>query len=402
MWALNTIEKSTYLSFERQLKIVLNKASNKKIAIWGASVRGIIAGMILEDLGENEFIYIDNDRKKQGQSLSGHVIMSFEKIDIESTYIVISMEYQDEVRNLLFDLSFKEKEDFFSLVSSDYNDLMNELKQKYDNEVLVVGASILHTLPIDDRNSEDLSEMIKRKYQKAIKILGMTCLGMRNMYYLIRTEMYQNPNLRNLIIIVSWETLTSFHHILPRTQKPELIKKLKEYVLELGDIQTEKELCIGYDIAKERSIDYNLENKYSPARLDSGLRHNEVLKSYLDISIAEKLDKKCEEIQYLDKIIEWAEQNNIKISLVIEPMNMILAKEVYGKGFEKIYAEKCDDLKELLMKYHVPLFDASSLLSKEEFSAVNVVNEAIYTTGRKRFAGYIIEKIKELGNQSVK
>lgn len=52
MWALNTIEKSTYLSFVGQLKIALDKANNKKIAIWGASVRGIIAGMILEDLGE--------------------------------------------------------------------------------------------------------------------------------------------------------------------------------------------------------------------------------------------------------------------------------------------------------------------------------------------------------------
>lgn len=397
MWALNTIEKSTYLSFVGQLKIALDKANNRKIAIWGASVRGIIAGMILEDLGEKEFVYIDNDKTKQGRSLSGHAIMSFEQIDLELTYIVISMEYQDEVRKLLLDLKLKDKEDFFSLVSSDYDDLMKELKQKYNSEVLITGASILHTLPIDERNSEDLSEMVKRKYKGTIKILGMTCLGMRNMYYLIRTEMYQNPNLKDLIIVVSWETLTSFHHILPRTQKPELVKKLKEYVVELGDIQTEKELCVGYDIAQKRAEDYNLENKYSPARLDSGLEHNEILKSYLDISIAEKLDKNCEEIQYLNKIMELAEGKYIKMSLVIEPMNMVLAREVYGKEFEQIYAEKCDALKKLSAKYHVSFWDASNLLSKEEFSAVNIVNEAVYTTGRFKFADYMIEKMEKAG-----
>lgn len=396
MWALNTIEKGTYLSFEKQLKLFMLKVKGKKIAIWGASVRGIIAGMILEDMDIRDFEFIDSDKKKQGNKVSGHLIKSIDDTDLRSTYIILSMEYQDSVKRVLKDLQLLEGRDFSCLVSSDYDDLMKELKYKNSSNLLI-GASALHVLPTVDKKGEDLADIIRNKFNVDLKILGMTCLGMRNMYHLIRTEIYQNPKLKSIAMIISWETLTSFHHLLPRTQKPHLIKLLKEYVGVLGNSQFEEELELEYRLAKDRSLNYNLENEYSPNRIDNSNSHSDVLKSYLDISIMEKLDEDCEEVNYLENILKFAGENDVRVILIIEPMNIDLCIKISKDCFIETYREKCNFITNLATKYEAMCYDASALINTEDFSAVNIVNEAIYMNGRYKFAEYIVDNLRKVG-----
>ena len=74
MWLLDYIEKQVYKSFKEQLSQVLIDSGNRKIAIWGAGVRGIIAGIVLNELGVKDFVYIDSDREKQGKSGFRHYL----------------------------------------------------------------------------------------------------------------------------------------------------------------------------------------------------------------------------------------------------------------------------------------------------------------------------------------
>ena len=118
MWNLKTIEKTLYQSFQEQISAALGYAGNKEIAVWGAGVRGLMAGMILEDLGREKFIYIDNDVSRQGKSLSGHSIKSFAEINMQDIFVIISMEIHSEVTDGLIKLGFVENIDF-SILSLD-------------------------------------------------------------------------------------------------------------------------------------------------------------------------------------------------------------------------------------------------------------------------------------------
>ena len=393
-WRQRTIEKITYISYQSQIKALLNHAKYKKIAIWGAGVRGILTGIILEDLRVKDFIFIDSDVKRQGSRLNGHLIEPFAKVNINEYYIILSMEYQDSTKNKLLELGLKEGRDFVGLYSYSYDEMINELKQNLHNATLIVGSSNIHIMPLEERMQEDLAEIIKKKYSNCIKILGSTCLGMRNMYYLIRTEMYRNPNLKNVVILVNWETLTSYHDDLPRTQKPQLIKSLQEYVHCLGGEQLAMELAKEWELAIEKAEDYGLENAYSPSRLDSNKESSEALKKYLQLSVMEDLCFDCGEILFLTKILKELSKESVNVDLVIEPMNMELGKELCGDDFEKVCGQKYAFIENLAKEYGVSCYNATDLLDSKQYVAINMVSEALYSEGRNKFADYIIQIIE--------
>lgn len=50
MWLLKCVENGIYQQFKEQLQNAVLKISGRKIAVWGAGVRGILTGMILQEL----------------------------------------------------------------------------------------------------------------------------------------------------------------------------------------------------------------------------------------------------------------------------------------------------------------------------------------------------------------
>lgn len=392
MWEIDVVEKSTYFSFKYQIELFMKQLVHSKIAIWGASVRGIIAGIILEDFGIKEFIFYDNDVDKQGKNLSGHLITSFHPKDKSET-ILLSMENQKSVKQQLEECGWQENQNFFCLLSSDIENLMEEITSLKNCKYLLFGASCLHAVPIMEREEDDLAEMIKKQCANPIKVLGLSCISMKIFYYLFMLEIKLNKKLSNMVLLINWDIITSFHHLLPRTQKPFLIKRLAEYAEERKEIELSEKLYEEYRIAKERAEDYKFENQHAISLIKDKREVSELPEDYLSQNLMEPLDLTCEEIQYLIMILELAKDIDIDVTLIIEPLNEEMCKEIYGDAFDKLYQRKCELLKDLSAKYGIKCIDASSLLSSEMILSRYSANEAFFSTGRKKFAEYIIKNI---------
>ncbi len=388
MWDLDVIEKSTYISFEHQIKQIISQLCGRKVAVWGASIRGMIAGVVLEECGISTFEYIDSDIEKQGNLLSGHVIIPFNPNDRTVT-ILISMENQSSVKKVLEESGWEENEDFFCLVSSDVDELMVQIKTLKNYRHLLLGASCLHAVPLEERKENDLSEMIRDRSKESFKILGLSCMGMKVMYYLLILESMINHQIYSLGIIVSWETLTSFHHLLPRTQKPALVKRILEYAEECSFFSLYESLLEEYKIAKERVEDYILEKRYSINTMKEN--NKSTLKDYLDKGLMEPLDMNCEEIQYLIKILDFAIKKGIDTTIIVEPIDMKLCRSLYGKQFDERYMNKCRAVENLAKKYRAHFINASDILSGESIVSKHTANEAFYFEGRCKLAELIVD-----------
>lgn len=83
----------------------LSVKNNSKIYIWGAGKCGRECGLLLKNIGIEEFRYVDNDGEKRGQYLSNSLIESPEalkEIEKESGIVIITVKrYKKEILQLL-------------------------------------------------------------------------------------------------------------------------------------------------------------------------------------------------------------------------------------------------------------------------------------------------------------
>lgn len=196
---------------------------------------------------------------------------------------------------------------------------------------------------------------------------------------------------RELLLLMDFRTLTSYNHRLPRVQKPDFVKKLKEYAENIGAKSIAVQLEESYQIRQQRAEDYNLENKYSPNR--TGNDFTVWMKQYLDNSIMEELKPEYEEIVWLNKILDTASRRNIKTKLILQPINKELCSEIYGEKFESRYREKKRTLETLASNYGAMCIDAGELVPSDQFVVGNTPNDALYTKGRQQFARFIIDAL---------
>lgn len=397
-WALNTIEKSLYKEFWGQINTVLHNIEKPKFAIWGAGFRGMVAGMILEDLGEEEFVYIDSDPARQGKFLAGHEIKSFKQITKIDTYIMISMEICADVKDMLVSYGMKNEKDFCELHSNSEYALIEKALQQKENRVLVCGEGVVHIVPMEERETPDLEELLEGRYAEGdIKILGMVCVGLKNLYYLIRYEIEHNKKLGQLVLIMDFIMMTSYNHLLPRTQKSKLLSLLMEQMKKEGSTLAVMELEEACRIAKQREQNYELENRFSPKRIDTDQIREALIKNYFDLSDMENLDEACESIQYLRKILELTENSDIHTILVLQPMNMELSQRLNIR-FMDIYNQKVTFLKKLTEEYHASFSNATQIVGESEFINTNRPGNAMHLGGRQVFAEYILNSLTESEN----
>lgn len=390
MWLLKCVENGIYQQFKEQLQNAVLKISGRKIAVWGAGVRGILTGMILQELGNQNFVYIDSDAEKLGKQLNGHEIVSFAEVSLDDTVFILSMEYQDEVKKLLLKQRVSEKQ-IVALHSGEYDKMMSRLMKTKEEKVLVLGESICDIVPVEELGQRSLAEYVEEMSKINLKLLSMSCLGMELFFYLMELELYLNHSCRELLLLMDFRTLTSYNHRLPRVQKPDFTMKLKEYAENIGAKSIAIQLEESYQIRKQRAEDYTLENKYSLNR--TGNDFTVWMKQYLDNSIMEELKPEYEEIVWLNKILDTALRRNIKTKLILQPINKELCSEIYGEKFESRYREKKRTLEKLASNYGAMCIDAGELLPSDQFVVGNTPNDALYTQGRQQFAKFIIDAL---------
>lgn len=388
MWLLDYIEKGTYMAFRKQLTHILECCRGKTVAVWGAGVRGIVAGLVLDELGVEDYCYIDSAPEKQGKQLGGHPVVPFDAVDKTNMCFVLSMEYQCGVKELLVGNGLKEETDFFGLVSAEEDWMLDKFKRNTGSTCLVLGASVLNSIPLDEKDKMNLAESIEARLHES-KVLGVPNLSMMLMYYLMETELFQNPSCKKVCILVDFKELTTYHCRLPRTQKPGLLRKLRTAADATGNTELKKQLETVYEKSLIKSEDYELENKYSPNRIE-GERFDRI-KQYLEYSVKDAFDSDCDEIEYLSLILKSARDKEVSVTIVIQPMNAELCRELCGEAFEKSYDKKRNILCSLAKEYGAKCLDAGELLSRDHFIMVNSPNDVLRYEGRECFAKYICD-----------
>lgn len=396
MWKLSTVCNITYRDFQVQIQDALKKNSRRRLAIWGAGVRGMLAGILLESAGIKDFCFIDSAIDRIGTRISGHEVKAFEKLDKEDLYILVSMEYQEVVIEKLKRQGLKEYIDYYCLKSEIDDFFIEKLKSNWDTDILVLGTSYCFNLPIDEIKEMSLAQILERQMDKRVKVLGMSSVGMRSFYRTFQIEFNKNPQLKKVVLLINWKDLTSYNHLLPRTQKPQLTRMMINYTEELGYSEIKEDLEEDLKLALQRSQNYKVENQYSPQNVEDNLK-NDVRIEYLKISELEKLDKQAEEYIFLEKLLADSYLKNVKTYLIIEPHNYELIIESLGKKVCTIYEEKFNFLREIAMKYKVKIVDGSRLLDKNNFVATRTVSDALRIKGRQKFAEFIEDIVRDEG-----
>lgn len=403
-WPLKTTERELVDAFTDYIKNNSNILPKYNILIWGASVRGTVLGMLLEKHGYAQFGYIDNDERKWGENINGHVIVSPENVKrfISDYYILIPIEYGDEIKLQLENWGLIEELNFVILKAKINENFASEFFRIYQNKRLVLGESFLNETVLAEKHPKSIKERIWEEFGKEeTKILSMNCMGMQSFYHVLRLQIKLGYKPEKLWLFVSYETLTEFHHLLSRTQHVGAL----ELIQEKGNIN-DVDFMEYIQIAKKRAANYRIELQYSPQRTtnDKEMNMEEIQKSYLRINLLHNINLKSEEVQYLKKILETSAKEGIMPYIILTPVNYELARKYCGKEFDNIYNSNNLKLKKFIVNLGAIYFNMGTLLTAKNFIAVETINDGIYGEGQKKVIQYlnkIENKGKSLENMEV-
>ena len=385
MWPQNTIDTITYNSFKNQISRLNNL--NRKIYIWGAGVRGILCAMVLQEEGINFQAFIDSDSQKHKETLNGYRIIGVEEIDLPSSFIIVTMENNKTVVRKLYECGLSETIDYLCLNTNVDIEYVKKIME--DKENLIVGSSLCAGVPYSDKCWKSIQDILADN--KSIACAGISCLSMKLIYYSLLTRCEKSKKLKNFMFLFSWENVLPFGHLLPRTQKPMLLKCLLNELLEskyAGDLVNEIKEEI--ELAEVRSENYEFENIYSPQRINNAGIDLE----YARNSILASFEESCEEVNYLRKLSEYLLKNKIQCFFIIEPINHELANELLGEKFYEEYGLKVQKLQNYLKQFSWHVYDASYLFGQSEYEGINSFYEGLMFSGRKKLTDkmlYLLE-----------
>lgn len=388
-WPLKTAEKELIKTFIDYITNNYSTLIKENILIWGASVRGTLLGILLEKYGCIQFRYVDNDERKWGENINGHVIVCPLNIkeNISDYYILVPIEYGNEIKKQLESWGLVEKKNFTILQAKINEKYVEEFFREYKNKRLILGESFLNETILDERCPRSIKERIWKEFGKEeTKILSMNCMGMQSFYHILRLQMKMGYKPETLWLFTSYETLTEFHHMLSRTQHAGVL----ELIQKQGNIK-DKDFLQYINIAQERAKDYSIEFEYSPQRTTRGQPMNmeEIRKSYLKLNLMYDLSLDSEETKYMGKILKLAKKEGVIVSVILTPVNYELAKVYYGREFEDVFFKNTLRLKDFVGDLHTKFYDMSTLLRSTDYIASETINDGIYEAGQKKVIKYL-------------
>lgn len=391
-WHLKTTEKELLNAFTSFLSQKYHLFSQKQLYIWGASVRGTLLGMLMEDRGWKDFSYLDNDKRKCGEHIHGHLILSPDYLKNHTgIYVLVPIEYGESLREQLENMGLQENKSFSILQSGINETFAEEFYRVYDNKYLILGETFLNEVVISDNNSRSMKQLLWQTFGKAhTKVLSMNCMGMESFYHLLKLqkELFGTP--KEVWLFLNYETLTAHHHLLSRAQHADAWKLIQQQEQIIRN-----EFARYVRKAETRAENYQIESAYSPKRVsvDSEDARINSQKEYLRQNMMYELDLCCEEIQYLKKTLNFSRENKISVTGISVPVNTALAERYQGNAFTKIFTENNDKLQRLFLSHNADFIDLGNFLSEQYFCAEVTVNDAIYTQGLKLIAEELKRRI---------
>lgn len=384
-WPIKSANKETINSLEEQIDANKQLWQGKKLYIWGAGVRGTLTGLLLEQHGFENFLYIDGDSRKWGKNICGHSICSsveFLTTCTQNDFILIPLEYSEEVKSTLLAYEFVEKENFLILKTNESKTFVNHFLVKHNSKFLMIGGSLFNEVSLCEKGPS-LAERLSSLFGENANILSINCLSLVGYYHLIRMKIMCNYIPKETCIFLTWDLMTEYAHLLPRNQHVELFELLKKncdiYDQSLDDFIAN---------TQKRSCNYKLEFEKSPIRVFEGSRPllQYIHRNYLEKSLLFSLETSTESFEYLNRIIDICKQYSIRCSIFFLPYNYQFVEDYFGKEARAIVNKNMKIIEDIFLPRNIKLYDLGRLLESQYFETTVTVNDAIYNTGIKKLA----------------
>lgn len=384
-WPVTSENANVYNLFLQKSKGISADLRDKEIIIIGAGIRGCCLLKILESNGFNNFVFVDNNKEKQGNNINEYDIISFEEALNRPTEKVFLVAPED-AGNIYIQLSnagLKENKDWYSFSFSAYDQYVEEYKRFAENYLLVMGDCAFTHIALDDINFDSLGTMIRNEIgSEKCKVLDMHGMGQQAYYHIAKSLIERNEKPSAFLLLLMIETMAPKVPIMPRTQHPKLIKELVN-CCENPNIE-----FVEYaKLAQQRLDNFQVESFASFDDRNSQVQE----KLYMQINYLFKFRENSEGVVYLKKTIRMMNENDIPVILYVPPVNYYQGERLFGDNFKIKYETNFKKLYSILdeenLEYKV--MDASYLLDIEDFAAPNTIDETCNYNGRRKIIDFL-------------
>lgn len=387
---IECIAKECYDNFCKVVKKTKQLRKDKQIVIFGAGIMGMQFAYTLLQLGINDFIFCDNNSEKWDTMLIGKPIKNPLFIqDIGRYFVFLAMENYEQCANQLEMMEYRQGKNWLLLTNSSGNKMLESFEEKNDATRLVLGDCIVSNVSIREDDKTSIGELLNRK--NTVKVLALNGLYMRGYYNILRLCKRKIKYLKEVYILLNVDIMSGRYFLLPKNQHSDIMRELYKKS-EFSD----EEMTEFLDIIAEREKNTDILDMSTPNR-NGSLSTEEIenqRRIHMKINFLYRISENTESIEYLERILDFCRNDNVKIIFVIMPINYEAGYKYFGDTFKVRYEKIISVLQKYIIKGKGEVLDLSYLLQEKDFICLRSVNEGIREHGRKKVAAKIEERMR--------
>lgn len=387
---IECIAKECYDNFCKVVKKTKQLRKDKQIVIFGAGIMGMQFAYTLLQLGINDFIFCDNNSEKWDTMLIGKTIKNPLFIqDIGRYFVFLAMENYEQCANQLEMMEYRQGKNWLLLTNSSGNKMLESFEEKNDATRLVLGDCIVSNVSIREDDKTSIGELLNRK--NTVKVLALNGLYMRGYYNILRLCKRKIKYLKEVYILLNVDIMSGRYFLLPKNQHSDIMRELYKKS-EFSD----EEMTEFLDIIAEREKNTDILDMSTPNR-NGSLSTEEIenqRRIHMKINFLYRISENTESIEYLERILDFCRNDNVKIIFVIMPINYEAGYKYFGDTFKVRYEKIISVLQKYIIKGKGEVLDLSYLLQEKDFICLRSVNEGIREHGRKKVAAKIEERMR--------
>ena len=388
-----------YADRRRLLALLENRSllTGRKIALFGAGLRGALFAAVLEQAGCRDLVFLDNDPAKQGGFMNAYPILAPEAAcSRRSEYvIIITAEKNSDIKIQLRNLGQTENKDFFAVDTDLYAEYLDEFLRPASGGHLFMGDCGLTHIALDDMETENLAALLKKTFgPERAKVLAMHGMNVKDYYHMLKEQLRLGYKPEAVVMMLHPATLHSKFQIMPSSQHPELFKKICRS-LDQADQETLEHL----ELTEKRSRSLLVHVASAKNRHQAPEHANEKL--LMKLNYMHRLRRDTDPMLYLPRVIALSREYRFKLVLFIPPVNHEWGEKLWPGEFTRAYETLVADLQSFVSEHHGPdILDLSFILPLDHFSAPSTTGEVANHRGRQVVLRAIIDHLEQVAQEA--
>lgn len=355
---------------------------NKRVLVYGAGKRGQIFTKFLASKNFISYDLADGNQNIVDKELNGYKILSPNNINYDMyDYIIITPENNRGILEYLKDKIVDSK--IITIPNYTYEYFINDFLNPNKVGFFVMGDCAFSHIDLFEVNKTSLFNIIDKELgELGVKKLYNHGAYIRLLYHFLRLQIKLGYIPKFVIFQVNPENFNGKNYMLPSSQHLGLLELIKE-ALPFDDAELEEY----YEISKDRYNNFVLStNSDNPLifNIEDSLK-KELLISKMNYFFKFKNDENSE---YLEKIIQLCNHNNINLIPYIPPIDYEFLKDNVSK-FDK-YTEIISKLFSIFEKNNISLLDLSYISKHKNFISEYGRNELVLYEDRVNIAKEIV------------